>query len=337
MIWLTWRQFRTQAIVGAAALVLLAAYLLYLGVDIRHGYDAYRGQCLDQGGCAQAMSQFAGDYQSRLLILAALLQLVPGVLGMFWGAPLVAREFEAGTHRLVWSQSVARPRWYVVKFALVGLASVLVVGLASTLLTWAASPVDQVAGDRFSTIVFGARGVVPFAYAIFAFALGTTIGVLVRRTVPAMALTLLVYLAIQFAMPNLVRPHLMPPVHASRPMTAAAINEAHGLGSLTGGAVIRGLAVPGAWVTQVSDLLTTDGRPLDGRRFNDCLMRPPKVGASGTFGDIAPCLGALDLHVEVAYQPNRRYWPFQYLESAGYLALSGLLAVAGYRRLQRRN
>ena len=34
---------------------------------------------------------------------------------MFWGAPLVARELEAGTHRLIWNQSVTRTRWLVTK------------------------------------------------------------------------------------------------------------------------------------------------------------------------------------------------------------------------------
>ena len=41
--------------------------------------------------------------------------LAPAVIGAFWGAPLVARELEAGTHRLVWNQSVTRTRWLATK------------------------------------------------------------------------------------------------------------------------------------------------------------------------------------------------------------------------------
>ena len=33
------------------------------------------------------------------------------MIGAFWGAPMVARELETGTHRLVWNQSVTRTRW----------------------------------------------------------------------------------------------------------------------------------------------------------------------------------------------------------------------------------
>ena len=45
---------------------------------------------------------------SGLILLAA-------VIGVFWGAPLVARELEQGTQRLVWTQSVTRRRWFSTK------------------------------------------------------------------------------------------------------------------------------------------------------------------------------------------------------------------------------
>jgi hypothetical protein len=336
MIWMSWRQFRVQALVGAAALALLAAYLLHLGGDIRHAYDAYRARCQSNGDCGQSMNQFQSDYQSTLLFLAAGLGLIPAILGAFWGAPLIARELEAGTQRLVWNQSVTRRRWLVVKLTVVGLASMTVAGMASLLLTWAASPVDRVADDRFSTIVFGARDIAPIAYAALAFTLGTIVGLLVRRTVPAMALTLLAVIVIQFVVPNLVRPHLMPPERLSMPMTAQAINQARGLGSITGGAVVTGLTVPDAWITDTSDLLTANGQPLRKEKFDECFNSPPKTGAAGTFGDTAACLGSLNLHIEVAYQPNYRYWPFQWIETALYFALSALLVAFGLWRIQRR-
>ncbi|WP_328759276.1 hypothetical protein [Streptomyces sp. NBC_00271] len=53
-------------------------------------------------------------------------------------------------------------------------------------------------------MVFSARGVVPIGYAALAFALG----VLFRRTLPAMATTLAVFTVVQIAMPLWIRPHL---------------------------------------------------------------------------------------------------------------------------------
>jgi hypothetical protein len=337
MIWWSWRQFRVQALAGAVAAALAAAYLVHLGLDIRAAHDAYQARCRVIGDCAGAMAQFRGDYETTLLFLAGGVALVPVLIGGFWGAPLVARELETGTHRLVWNQSVTRPRWLAVRLAVAALAAVAAAGLVSALLTWAAAPVDRVAGDRFSTIFLGARDIAPVAYACFAVTLGTVTGLLLRRTVPAMALTMLAVLVTLFVVPNFVRPHFMVPERVSMPMTADAINQARGLGSITGGAVVRGVGVPGAWVTEVSELRTADGRPLAGKAFDTCFDHPPKTGAGGTFGDTAACLGGLGLHVDVAYQPDDRYWPFQLIETAFYLGLSGLLTAFGLWRIRSRS
>jgi hypothetical protein len=338
MIWLNWRQFRLQAIAGAAGLALVAAYLLYLGMDIRDAHDAYRSRCTDPAGCAQAAVQFQGAYRNTLLFLAAGIQLIAVVIGAFWGAPLVARELELGTHRLAWNQSVTRRRWLIGRMAFVGLAAVIAAGLAALLLTWAAAPYDQVAADRFGTVEFGARNIAPIGYALLSFVLGTTVGLFVRRTLPAMAITGVVFIAVQFAVPNLVRPHLMPSEKAALPMTAQAINQAENLGSITGAPVVGGLQVPGApdaWISETSPLRTADGRTLSGGKFNACLDTPPKTGAGGTFGDTAVCLSALDLHVDVEYQPSDRYWSFQLAETGLYLVLVALLTAVALRRVRR--
>jgi hypothetical protein len=112
---------------------------------------------------------------------------LPALIGLFWGAPLIARELEAGTHRLVWNQSVTRTRWLAVKLGLVGLAAVTAAGLGSLAVDWWSDPIDKTAFDQFprmEPLLFGTRGIVPVAYAAFAFALGVTIGMLVRRRSP---------------------------------------------------------------------------------------------------------------------------------------------------------
>ncbi|MEV1315095.1 ABC transporter permease subunit [Micromonospora arborensis] len=321
MIRMSLRQFRIQALVGAVLLILAAIYLIHLGSDIRAARDT---------------SRLPGQYGQTMLFLAAGFGLVPALIGAFWGAPLIARELESGTHRLVWNQSVPRRRWLAVKLMVLGLTSMAVAGTLSALLTWAAAPVDQAAGDRFSAILFGARGIAPIGYAAFGFTFGAVTGLLVRRTLPAMALVFLAVIAVQFAVPNLLRPHFMPAEQVTVPMSADAINQARSLGSITGGPVVGGLEIPDAWVTNTSKLLTPDGRQLSDTAFNECFNNAPKTGATGTFGDTAACLGKLDLHVDMAYQPNRRFWPFQLIELALYLGLSALLAAVGLWRIQRR-
>ena len=59
---------------------------------------------------------------------------------------------------------------------------------------------------RLSLLQFRIQAITPIGYAAFAFALGVTAGALIRRTVPAMAVTLAIFAALQVAMPLWVRP-----------------------------------------------------------------------------------------------------------------------------------
>ena len=321
MIWLSWRQFRTQALIGVAALAVLAIYLVILGFQIRHTYHADLAQC--HGACG--LADFTHEYQVRVYLLDGLLILVPVLVGAFWGAPLVARELEAGTHRLVWNQSVTRTRWLAVKLLVVGLAGMAVTGLASLLLTWAASPYDRVAGERFTALAFGSRNIAPVGYVAFAFLLGTVLGLALRRTVAAMALTIAVVAVVQVLMPTVVRPHLSTPVTADVPVTVRMVRNLTFLGNHGN---VGGVSVPDAWVVSTSDLLAAGGRRVDLADYNRCV--------SGSLDHVGRCLAALHLHVRVAYQPADRYWSFQWRESAIYAALAALLAGLGLWRIRRR-
>ncbi len=339
MMWLSWRQFRVQALAGAVALAVIVAYLVYLGTDVREGYDVFQASCRSQGDCAQATAQFRAAYENTLLFLAAGLALVPAVIGTFWGAPMIARELEGNTHTLAWNQSVTRPRWLLTKVLIVGIGAMVLTGVAGAALTWAAAPFDEVVKNQFSTFVFGARYIAPIGYAALAFTLGTIAGLLLRRTLPAMALTLVGFIVFQFFFANMVRPNLVPAEHATLPMTAEVINEAQNLGSITGGSVIGGVRIPNApnaWIAETSPLRTADGKTIDSAKFGTCINTPPKTGATGTFGDAAVCLAKHDLHVDVSYQPASRYWTFQVLETVVYLVLSGVLVALSLVRIRRR-
>lgn len=314
MTWLAWRQLRAQLLVTGVALAVLAAWLVVLGIELRDGHHDAVASCGD--ACGPALRSLQSRYQGRVQLLDALLVVTPALLGMFWGAPLVARELETGTHRLVWNQSVSRHRWLAVRLAVVCAAAAAVTGLFSLLLTWAVSPYDAIAADRFTALLFGTRNVVPVAYTCCAVVLGALAGLVLRRTVPAMALTALLFAAVQIAVPTAVRPHLVAPVHGSQAMTADTIRNLSFLGDR---ADVEGLRAPGIWVVSNSRLLTADGRTVDLDRYHGCL--------SGQFDAMAQCLAALDLHVDVAYQPGERYWRFQWLESLLFLGVG--LALAG--------
>jgi ABC-type transport system involved in multi-copper enzyme maturation permease subunit len=188
MTWLAWRQFRAQAILAAAATLVTAAVLV-----ATHGRVAPTG-----------MSRAVDSLQ---LLGTALIGL-PAFIGAFWGAPLVAREIESGTHRLVWTQGVSRARWLAAKLAVAGVVAVVTTAVVSAVFSWWSQPLDA-AGNRIGTANFGQRGVAPVAYALFALALGTLLGAVTKRTLPSMAATLVGFFVVRFAFQLLVRPHLL--------------------------------------------------------------------------------------------------------------------------------
>jgi hypothetical protein len=157
MIRLSWRQFRAQATVAFGALAVIAVVLAITGPQLVHLYYTSVVPCRAQGDCAVATAAFVGR-DKLLQALSLVLVVVPGVIGVFWGAPLLARELETGTYQLAWTQSVPRKRWLAVKLGLVGLASVAVTGLLSLMVTWWSSPIDRVNADPFT--VFDQRGTV---------------------------------------------------------------------------------------------------------------------------------------------------------------------------------
>src|SRR4029453_14356949 len=87
-------------------------------------------------------------------------------------------------------QARTRPRWRATKLAIIGAGPGATVGLLSWAVTTWAHRIDDATGDRITPWLYAARGVVPIGYAVFGFVLGVTPGMLLRRPVPAMAVTL---------------------------------------------------------------------------------------------------------------------------------------------------
>ncbi len=323
MIWLTWRQFRTQAVVAAAFLAALAALFVVAGARVSHLYDT-SGIVGCHTGCSDVAQGFLDDAGRGMLgpmffLTTGILYGVPGIVGVFWGAPLIARELETGSYRLVWNQSVTRGRWVAVKLLGVGAASVATAGLLSLLATWWTGPIDRVSLHRITPDVYGARGIVPVGYAAFAFALGVTLGLVVRRTLPAMAITLLVVAALQTAMPLALRPLLAPPVQTSVPLNVDSI---HGLRMSDNGTVMRVEAranLPGAWILSEA-VVRGDGTPFTG---------PADTAVCGRDSSPEACLSwiaSLNLRQSITYEPAGRFWRLQWRETGLLLAVSAMLA-----------
>jgi hypothetical protein len=338
MTWLTWRQFRAQAVTAVAALAVFAVLLAVTGPHVASLYSASGITGCHGGSCGQLASTFlsqvgAGLYTVVYMLGIAGVVLAPAVIGIFWGAPLIAREFEAGTFRLAWTQSITRTRWLAVKLALTGLAAMAVTEALSLIQAWWAAPIGQAARlatrstfplgmGPLSPLAFDAHGITPLGYAAFAFTLGVTAGVLIRRAIPAMALTLVIFAAIQVAMPLWIRPHLYPPGH-----TTAALSSFTALQTQIGpnGTFAFGAqylpSQPGAWILSAG-AVNTAGQPIS---TNPAACKSLALSGSPAW---TQCLTSHGIRIGVTYQPTSRYWAIQGTETAIYLALA--LALAGY-------
>jgi hypothetical protein len=350
MIAFSWRQFRTQAVIGGAGLAVIGVILLVTGPHLVSIYDTAVAQCRASGGASSDCNNPVISTYSKLQVLAsALVLIVPVLIGMFWGAPLVARELETGTFRLAWTQSVSRMRWLLVKLGLVGLASVAVAGLLSLMVTWWYSPIDKVNQNRFGASAFGLHGFVPAGYALFAFALGATTGLLFRRTLPAMAVTLVGFVAARLTVAFWVRPHFMTPVTKS-----FAINQSGGFGftaspggslQFTAGApnipnalVVSNSVVNNAGETPSAAFLQKACPNLPGLNGPSSLPSGQAHAVPGGQAHVAvsangqqafqQCITTISTkyHQVISYQPASRFWAFQTYETLLFVAASALLA-----------
>jgi hypothetical protein len=337
-----WLQFRTQAAVVFGGLAVVAIVLAITGPHLVHLYDTTVATCATHGDCSTAASTFLQNDRTLQILLDGLVVVVPGIVGIFWGAPLVSRELETGTFRLVWTQSVTRTRWLVVKLVIVGLGSVVAAGLFSLMVTWWSSPVDRANVSLYTS--FDQRGVVPVGHAAFAFALGVLAGVFIRRTLPAMATALAGFVATRLLFNSFVFPKLIAPNHRSLALNQETVQ---GFGQMNGGPFTLfpgNLNLPNAWIYS-TQFVDKAGHPLSSQILTStCPLLgtglgpggPPSGGAhSGAIqasptaqGVLQNCITKLasTYHEVVAYQPPGRYWPFQWYELAIYLAVALVLA-----------
>jgi hypothetical protein len=331
--WLTWRQSRAQIVAAAAALAALAIVLAVTGPALARLYDTSGiATCNPFRNC----SSLAGTFDDKLpqidavlyLIGIGILLLVPAIIGVFWGAPLVTREAEARTFPLAWNQSVTRTQWMAVKLGLVGLLAMATAGLLTLMVTWWSSPLDTAfnVGDndrldltRLGPVLFDTRDITPVGYAAFAFAIGVTAGVLIRRTVPAMGTALAGFAAVQFAWPIWIRQHLIAPVHTVVALNPANIFQIKTINNIVILSAVPNFSQKGAWVLS-SQIVDQSGRTPH--------IAAPAICLGTNMQACQGWIGRLHLRQIVAYEPASRFWDFQWTETAIFLGAA--VALAGF-------
>ncbi|HLH84619.1 MAG TPA: ABC transporter permease subunit [Trebonia sp.] len=327
MTWLVWRQHRLEALAAVTAVAVLAIaaaptalHLYQVTALLRH--DGCLGGSPDPS-CGTATDAF--NATSRTLQgIVPLLNILPALAGAFIGAPLLAREYEDGTWRLAWSQGVTRMAW--LRRQLLGTLAVtaLSAALFTAVLTWWLSPVNDVNG-RFTNNGFDFTGVVPAAWALLAFAIGVLAGTVLRRVIPAMAVTLAGYAAIRFPVEFLLRPRYLPPA------------KRWGLPFAQG----TGLA-QNDWELGLDPVAPGGRTVLTGAQF-DQVQHTAQASMNRAATSPATYPAQLDHwltahgYTQVAtYQPAGRFWIFQGIEAGICLLLAAAAIAAACRLVSRR-
>ncbi|MDX8052391.1 ABC transporter permease [Lentzea sp. BCCO 10_0798] len=230
MTWLIWRQHRTEVCVLGLLVGMFGIALLVLGTQAHDLFPGGPARCAGEPGgneaCTASFRRLDEEYGFVENLLAAF-YLVPVVIGAFLGAPLLARELEDGTWQLAWTQAVPRMRWLTAKLVALAGVTVALTGTFTAVLTWFRQPFDAWEG-RFQYDAFDLEGLVPVAYALFAFGVATAAGAVLRRSLPAFGVAFGAFLAARMSVALLARPAYATPLTTTEPVPVGGSKDQAG-------------------------------------------------------------------------------------------------------------
>ena len=157
---------------------------------------------------------------------------------------------------------------------------------------------------------------------LFALALGTLVGTVIRRTLPAMAATLAGFLAARLAFQTLLRPHLLATVTVTLPNNL--FGQRDGTPKAGDGWIISTKTVDSA------------GHALTNAQIDRIVRHSCHVTDKTTTGDLGRCADHLGLHDVVRMHPASQFWSLQGLEAASFLFLALILTAACFWWIRHR-
>ncbi|MER6237550.1 hypothetical protein [Streptomyces clavifer] len=304
---------RTGGLLALAGAVAVIGFALWSS----HLIDAFEaGPCEVSGtsgrACDQRIVDFQGSmhlYSSVLMYAGLVLTALPVIVSAFVAGPVIARELESGTYRMAWTQSVTPARWLAAKLAVPTVLLVAGVTVLSAVLAWARTRTSSdFTVDWFDAQVFGTTIPVVTGYTLLGIAVGSLTGLLVHRTVAAIAVAAVTTGTVMVTL-GTFRSDLWPL------RTATATFDGR-------------LDVPlDSWVVEIGRV--TGG----GERLPMDVCRP-----QDDEGAQARCLADRDITgLFVDHHPASHLWPLQLVETGIVLALAALALTLAFRVLRRRH
>ena len=124
MIWLAWRRNRLLLLVMLGMFIALAIWMILV---------AHASAAITEHSCLQVsntnvfrctgplyvVNKSSTAASDQAAVINVFLLFLPCLLGIVFGAPLVAREAEHATNRLAWTQGHSRTAWLVTSWVFV--------------------------------------------------------------------------------------------------------------------------------------------------------------------------------------------------------------------------
>jgi hypothetical protein len=208
MIWLTWRRYRVRLILLT---LYIAAIIIFMFIT-EHAFQVATAHCpsgaipYDQGTlCGHGTPRIEGNASW----VANGIGILPALIGMVFGAPLVATELAAQTNRLTWMQGVTRTKWLIYSWLTLTTATVLLMSILALLVQWWATHIiasNFSGGGLIQQYPFMISGVAPIALTIFSLSFGVFVGIAVRRVVSPYPVTFIGLVVVWTFLGNRYRP-----------------------------------------------------------------------------------------------------------------------------------
>jgi hypothetical protein len=185
--WLIWRQQRSALVLITGLTAATCVFLVRAGLVLEHD---------------------SGDQENGLLgLLGFVLLAIPAVVGMFAGAPLLAREHQTGVIGYIRAQGLPPDRFLAGTLILTGTVIAAEASCVGVLFNWVLSLQGYQPELIFNNTSDSQFPTLP-AWCVFAYALGVACGALIRRVLPAVAAFLLCYCGVAWPAMRILRLHL---------------------------------------------------------------------------------------------------------------------------------
>lgn len=322
LVWVAWRRHRATVLGLSGFLALLATYLVLTGLQTHAAYDDL-GSCvppITTDACRIRWDSFMNSHGQRGLT-GPLLVMLPGIVGAVVGAPLIGRELESGGFRYSWTQGVGRMRWAVAITLPIMVLTAALMGALGLLVTWRSGPLAEVgATQRLDSSTFPTTGVAVVGWTLLGLSVGVLAGLLWRRVVPAVASSFALWFGVAF-LASVLRPHLMTPLTSAGQPPAGSLDIAEHW--TKDGARVS--------VSEVSSVLEKVGVQMRDDGFS------AQVDQGSPPPDPITYLSEHGYTQVHTYQPDSRYWPFQWIELGALVLISLALLGLTFWLIRRRS